>query len=109
MVLIVNPTTANAQTSLAQCNGTDNVGGQAVECRYTVTNNLGGGNTSSGTGLQAGGDSGGRENAPDGGTKAAPCDGFKNQTGITDSKIVIANAADVRTTAPRLANVPAPQ
>jgi len=38
---------ASAQTSLSQCNGTDNVGGQAVECHYTVTNNLDGADTSS--------------------------------------------------------------
>lgn len=38
---------ASAQTSLSQCNGTDNVGGQAVECHYTVTNNLDGTDTSS--------------------------------------------------------------
>lgn len=40
---------ATAQTSLSQCNGTDNVGGQAVECHYTVTNNLNGSQTSSST------------------------------------------------------------
>ena len=40
---------ATAQTSLSQCNGTDNVGGQAVECHYTVTNNLNGSETSSST------------------------------------------------------------
>lgn len=40
---------ATAQTSLSQCNGTDNVGGQAVECHYLVTNNLNGSVTSSTT------------------------------------------------------------
>lgn len=35
------------------------------------------------------------ENAADGGNQAASCDGFKNQTGITDDKIVIANASDI--------------
>ena len=44
---IAHPLTASAQTSLSQCNGTDNVGGQAVECHYTVTNNLNGSETSS--------------------------------------------------------------
>ena len=38
---------ALAQTSFSQCNGVDNVGGQAVECHYTVTNNLDGDSTSS--------------------------------------------------------------
>ena len=40
---------AIGQTSLSQCNGTDNVGGQAVECHYTVTNELDGNSTSSST------------------------------------------------------------
>ena len=40
---------AMGQTSLSQCNGTDNVGGQAVECHYAVTNNLDGNTTSSST------------------------------------------------------------
>lgn len=47
MVFIANPLTATAQTSVSQCNGTDNVGGQAVECHYTITNNLNGSVTSS--------------------------------------------------------------
>ena len=42
-----------------------------------------------------GGDQGDGENAADGGGKAASCDGFKNQTGITDDKIVLANASDI--------------
>ena len=44
--VIVVPT-VSAQTAFSQCNGVDNVGGQAVECRYTVTNNLNGDATSS--------------------------------------------------------------
>ena len=47
MTFVANPTEVAAQTSLGQCNGTDNVGGQAVECTYTVTNNLNGSVTSS--------------------------------------------------------------
>lgn len=35
------------------------------------------------------------DNAADGGGKAASCDGFKNQTGITDDKIVLGNASDI--------------
>ncbi|MEA2452185.1 MAG: hypothetical protein QOG04_895 [Actinomycetota bacterium] len=38
---------AMAQTTVSQCNGTDNVGGQAVECHYTITNNVDGNDTSS--------------------------------------------------------------
>ncbi|WP_408898731.1 ABC transporter substrate-binding protein [Nocardioides sp. R1-1] len=33
--------------------------------------------------------------SPTGGTKAASCEGFKNQTGITDSTITLANVADI--------------
>ena len=43
----INPTNSVAQTSFSQCNGVDNVGGEAVECHYTVTNNLNGSVTSS--------------------------------------------------------------
>lgn len=35
------------------------------------------------------------ENAADGGQKAASCDGFKNQTGITDDTITVANVSDI--------------
>lgn len=35
------------------------------------------------------------ENASDGGTKAGGCDGFKNQTGITDDTITLANVSDI--------------
>jgi hypothetical protein len=47
LVLIVGAEPASAATSVSQCNGTDNVGGQAVECHYTITNNLNGSVTSS--------------------------------------------------------------
>jgi ABC-type branched-subunit amino acid transport system substrate-binding protein len=53
----------------------------------------------------AGGDTGGSSattsapqtgrNAADSGVKAGNCAGFKNQTGVTDDKIVIANASDI--------------
>jgi hypothetical protein len=51
MIFIASPKQASADV-LSQCNGTDNVGGQAVECHYTVTNNLNGGVTSSSTTIQ---------------------------------------------------------
>lgn len=60
----------------------------------------GGGSASgggSGTAPQAGG-----ENSAGGTTKAGSCAGFENQTGITDDKIVIANAADVSGPVPGL-------
>ena len=47
IIFIASPPTASAATSVSQCNGVDNVGGQAVECHYTVTNNLDGSVTSS--------------------------------------------------------------
>lgn len=42
---------ANADILLNQCNGVDNVGGEALECTYTVTNNIADGVTSSTTTL----------------------------------------------------------
>lgn len=42
------------------------------------------------------------ENSATGGTKAASCDGFKNQTGINDKTIVIANASDISGPVPGL-------
>jgi ABC-type branched-subunit amino acid transport system substrate-binding protein len=64
----------------------------------------GGGSTgASGTG--GGGGSapeGGGKNAPDGGGKGRDCSGFKNGPGITDSKIVVANASDVSGPVPGL-------
>jgi hypothetical protein len=49
MVLVGVSHPASAQTALSQCNGTDNVGGQAVECHYSITNNINGDDTSSTT------------------------------------------------------------
>ncbi len=37
---VLSPTSAFAAPAVNQCNGTDNVGGLAVECTVTVTNNL---------------------------------------------------------------------
>src|SRR5688500_15495726 len=51
LAFAIAPDPAQAQTALSQCNGTDNVGGQAVECHYSVTNNVDGSDTSSTTTL----------------------------------------------------------
>ena len=65
----------------------------------TTTGSTGGtgsaGTTGGGMSGGGGGGQGDGENAADGGNEAASCDGFKNQTGITDDKIVIANASDI--------------
>ena len=64
-----------------------------------------GGGTATGTTASGGGGSApqaGGENSAVGTTKAGDCAGFKNQTGVTDSKIVIANAADVSGPVPGL-------
>ena len=61
--------------------------------------------TVAGPGAVAGGDTGGDTPPgakPPADVKAGPCDGFKNQTGITDDKIVIANAADISGPVPGL-------
>ncbi|HYF72928.1 MAG TPA: ABC transporter substrate-binding protein [Nocardioides sp.] len=49
-----------------------------------------------------GGTKGTGENSPTGGTKAGSCEGFKNQTGITDDTITIGNASDVSGPVPGL-------
>lgn len=49
----------------------------------------------SGSSAASGSTSGSGENAADGGVKAGGCEGFKNQTGITDSTIKIGNASDI--------------
>lgn len=48
------------------------------------------------------GGGGGGVNAPTGTVKAASCDGFKNQTGITDKEIVITNISDLSGPVPGL-------
>jgi ABC-type branched-subunit amino acid transport system substrate-binding protein len=45
---------------------------------------------------------GGGGTPPGGGVKAADCDGFKNQTGITDTEILIGNASDISGPVPGL-------
>lgn len=63
---------------------------------------------SGGSGASAGSSGGGSApqaggaNAATGTTKAGDCNGFKNQVGITDKSIVIANAADVSGPVPGL-------
>lgn len=76
----------------------------------TTSGSTGGGGAASsgGSGGSAGSSGGGSApqaggaNAPTGTTKAGDCSGFKNQVGITDKKIVIANAADVSGPVPGL-------
>ncbi len=64
-----------------------------------------GGGPAGGTGGSAGGaaaaEAGGRH-APAGDVKAGNCAGFKNQTGITDKKITIANVSDISGPVPGL-------
>lgn len=52
-----------------------------------------GGTGSSGSGGSAGG--GGGKGSATGGVKAGSCDGFKNQKGITDKTITLANISDI--------------
>jgi ABC-type branched-subunit amino acid transport system substrate-binding protein len=64
--------------------------------------------TSGGDSGTTSGDSGGTgtkgtgDNSATGGTKAGSCDGFKNQTGITDDTITIGNSSDVSGPVPGL-------
>ncbi|GAB6985576.1 ABC transporter substrate-binding protein [Nocardioides pyridinolyticus] len=57
---------------------------------------------SAGGGGTTGGTTGEGDNAADGGVKRASCDGFENQTGITDKTITIANASDLSGPVPGL-------
>jgi ABC-type branched-subunit amino acid transport system substrate-binding protein len=59
----------------------------------------GGSTADGGTG---GGTEGTGDNAATGGEKAGSCDGFKNQTGITDKTIAIGNASDISGPVPGL-------
>ncbi len=71
----------------------------------TVTSDPGGSSAAGGTdtgGGGGGGTSGGGGGGAVGGAKAASCDGFKNQVGITDKEIVIGNAADISGPVPGL-------
>src|SRR5690349_13290295 len=65
-----------------------------------------GGDTGSTTGGATPGASGGDEEAPanaaGGDGKGGACDGFKNQTGITDDTITLANASDISGPVPGL-------
>ena len=51
--------------------------------------------TDSGGGTGGGGTEGTGGNAAAGGAKAGSCEGFKNQTGITDKTITLANVSDI--------------
>ena len=57
----------------------------------------GGGGAAPGSSSQGSG-----QNSADGGVKAGNCAGFKNQTGITNDKITIANASDISGPVPGL-------
>ena len=83
--------------------------GGAVAGDTGGTTTGGGGTTSAGGTTSGGSAAGGGEaatgtgqNSATGTTKAGNCDGFKNQTGITDDKIVIANASDISGPVPGL-------
>jgi ABC-type branched-subunit amino acid transport system substrate-binding protein len=69
----------------------------------TGSGSTGSGSTGSGSsGGSGGGNQGSGDNAAGGGGKGASCDGFKNQTGITDSTITIGNASDISGPVPGL-------
>lgn len=72
--------------------GGSGVGGTTASSSGGTT----GGAGSTGTDGSAGGSAGaGGEGDATGGARAGSCDGFENQTGITDDEIVLANASDV--------------
>jgi ABC-type branched-subunit amino acid transport system substrate-binding protein len=79
--------------------GGDGSGGGAAAPDAGAPAASGGGAAGTGGAGSAGkGDAGGKskgKGSPTGTAKAASCDGFKNQTGITDSTITLANVADI--------------
>ena len=86
-------TTGDTSGGTTGATGTDSGAAASSSTGGAATSGGGGG----GSAPQAGG-----QNAAGGSVKAGNCTGFKNQTGITDKKIVIANAADVSGPVPGL-------
>jgi ABC-type branched-subunit amino acid transport system substrate-binding protein len=85
--------------------GDGSLGGTTGTTGGSAGSTTGGGGSTGST--SSGGSSGGTtagegENAAQGTVKSGPCAGFKNQVGITDKKIVIANAADISGPVPGL-------
>ena len=79
------------------------VGGTSGDSGAGTSGGTGGGSTGTTGGGAAGGTpdaTGG--NSATGGAKAKGCDGFKNQTGITDKTITIGNASDISGPVPGL-------
>lgn len=77
-------------------------GGGAAPGQAAGSGSGSGGNAGGSSGSGGASQGGGGENAAGGGAKAASCDGFKNQTGITDKTITIANASDISGPVPGL-------
>ncbi len=102
----VNGTTANGDGQVVGADGSTTTGSDGSA---TGASGAGAGTTSSGggSGTTSGGGSGGGtegtgDNAATGSTRAGSCDGFKNQTGITDKTISIGNSSDISGPVPGL-------
>ena len=70
-------------------------GGGSTSGQAGSAGSSGGGGGVGGTTATSGSREGGGDASPTGGVKQASCDGFENQTGITDESIVISNVSDV--------------
>jgi ABC-type branched-subunit amino acid transport system substrate-binding protein len=90
-------TTSGDLSTTSGTTGTTSGGGSTTSGSTGSTTSGGSAATGGGSAPQAGG-----ENSAVGTAKAGNCAGFENQTGVTDSKIVIANAADVSGPVPGL-------
>lgn len=103
-VAAADGTTGDVSTTAGTTGGSS--GGGAGGGATTTAGSSGG--TGGGGGATSGGGGGGSApkasgaNSAGGTSKAGNCDGFKNQTGITADKIVIANASDVSGPVPGL-------
>ncbi|WP_296607479.1 ABC transporter substrate-binding protein [Nocardioides sp.] len=69
--------------------------GSDTDSGATTRSDTGGGSSGPVGGTDGGGAQGTGDNAAAGGAKAGSCEGFENQTGITDDTITIANASDI--------------
>ncbi len=98
-------TTGSSDSADAPVSGGEVPGGSSVPDGTSGGTDTGGGTSAGGndpgTPSSGGGGGGDTPSAPDdaappaGDVKAGSCDGLKNQTGITDDKIVLANVSDV--------------
>jgi ABC-type branched-subunit amino acid transport system substrate-binding protein len=101
----VNGTTVNSDGQVVGADGSTATGPDGSVPGSTGgggTTATGGGSTTATGGGSGAGTEGTGDNAATGSTRAGSCNGFKNQTGITDKTITIGNSSDVSGPVPGL-------